>query len=129
MMLHRTVLGTMERFVGGLIEHYVGAFPSWLAPLQIRVVTISQGQEAYAKKVLQELQEKGLRADLDAGKETISYKIGKAEREKIPYILVAGDREVEAGTVSVRKRKERHQKVMKVEEFIDRIQEEIKNRK
>ncbi|MCD5401837.1 threonine--tRNA ligase [candidate division NPL-UPA2 bacterium] len=128
MMIHRTVLGTMERFVGGLIEHCAGAFPAWLAPLQVRVMTVGQGQEAYAKKVLKELQEKNLRADLDTGNETVSYKVGKAEREKIPYILVVGAREVEAGTASVRKRKDSCQKVMKVEEFIGRIQEEIENR-
>lgn len=128
MMVHRTVLGTMERFVGGLIEHCAGAFPVWLAPLQVRVMTIGSGQEVYAGKVLTELREENLRADLDAGGETIGYKVGKAEREKIPYILVVGAREVEAGTVSVRKRRDSRQKAMKVEKFISGIQKEIENR-
>ena len=97
MMIHRTVLGTMERFVGGLLEHYSGSFPVWLAPLQVRVLSISRNHEIYAKKILYDLQEKKLRADVDAGNETISYKIGKAEREKIPYILVVGTREAEGG--------------------------------
>ncbi len=129
MMIHRTVLGTMERFVGGLLEHYGGSFPVWLAPLQVRVVAISRKQEAYAKKVLHDLQEEKLRADMDAGDETINYKIGKAEREKIPCILVVGAREAEGGTVSVRRRKGGPQEAMKVEEFIGKIQEEVENRK
>lgn len=129
MMIHRTVLGTLERFVGGLIEHYAGAFPAWLAPLQVRIVTIGLEQKAYAEKVLEELQKKGLRVDMDAGKETINYKIGRAEREKTPYILVVGAREVEAGTISVRGRKGSSQETMKVENFIDKIEEEIKTKK
>lgn len=128
MMIHRTVLGAMERFVGGLIEHYGGAFPTWLAPLQVRVVTISQEQETHARRILKELQEKKLRADLEAGNETISYKIGKAEREKVPYILVVGAREAEAGTVSVRRRRGGSCEVIKVEKFIDKIEEEIRSK-
>ncbi len=129
MMIHRTVLGALERFVGGLIEHYAGAFPVWLAPLQVRVVAIGPEQRVYAGKVLKELQEKKLRADMDAGKETLNYKIGRAEREKIPYILIVGAREVKAGIISVRKRKGGPQEAMKVDNFIEEIEEEIKTKK
>ncbi len=103
-MIHRTVLGSMERFVGGLIEHYAGAFPTWLAPCQVKVIPITDKQHEYARQVEQQLLRARLRVELDARSEKVGYKIREAEVEKVPYMLVLGAKEAEAGTVSVRKR-------------------------
>ena len=127
-MIHRTVLGTMERFVGGLIEHYAGAFPAWLAPVQVKILTLSEKHEDYAREVLSQLERKEIRVEVDSANETISYKIARAEREKIPYMLVVGDKEIKTNTVSVRERRGGHQRTDKIEEFVVRVEEEIKER-
>jgi len=103
-MVHRTVLGSMERFMGSLIEHHAGAFPLWLAPVQAKVLPINERNVAYAEEVRGKLRAAGLRAEVDARNEKIGYKIRQAQLEKVPYMLVAGDREAEAGTVAVRHR-------------------------
>ncbi|MCD5390856.1 threonine--tRNA ligase [candidate division NPL-UPA2 bacterium] len=127
-MIHRTVLGTMERFIGGLVEHYAGSFPTWLAPVQVRILTLSEKHEDYAREVLAQLEKKEIRAEIDSASETISYKVARAEREKIPYMLVVGDKEAKGSTVSVRERRSSHQGASKVEEFIARVEEEIKRK-
>mgnify|MGYP005845690309 CR=1 FL=1 len=103
-MIHRTVLGSMERFVGGLIEHYAGAFPVWLAPKQVAVIPIADRHQEYASKVAQALKAVGLRVELDDSPERMNAKIRRAQMQKVPYMLVIGDREMEAGTVAVRLR-------------------------
>ena len=103
-MLHRVLVGSMERFVGGLIEHYAGAFPIWLAPVQVMVIPISDDQTESARELVEQLKAKGLRAQLDARNETLNYKIREAETQKIPYMAVIGGREAEASTVAVRVR-------------------------
>lgn len=105
-MIHRTVLGAMERFVGGLIEHYAGAFPLWLAPVQVMVIPISDGQVAYAAEVAARLRQKRVRVSVDERREKVGHKIREAEIQKIPYMIVVGAREMAQGTVSVRKRGE-----------------------
>ncbi len=101
-MVHRTVLGSMERFLASLIEHYGGAFPVWLAPVQVRVIPIADRHLEYARRVESELKSQGVRVEVDAKSETVNHKIREAEVEKIPYMLVVGDREVSNSTVSVR---------------------------
>jgi len=103
-MVHRTVLGAMERFIGGLIEHYAGAFPVWLAPVQAIVIPIADRHLQYAETVAAQLRGEDLRVDVDSRREKVNYKIREAQLQKIPYMLVVGDKEVDSGTVSVRLR-------------------------
>ncbi|MCH8864727.1 MAG: threonine--tRNA ligase [Chloroflexi bacterium] len=103
-MVHRTVLGSMERFLATLIEHYGGAFPLWLAPVQVKLIPVADRHLEYAHKLAGELKAAGIRAEVDTRAERINFKIRQAQLEKIPYMLVVGDKEAEAGTVSVRRR-------------------------
>lgn len=103
-MIHRVVYGSVERFIGILIEHFAGAFPTWLAPVQVKVLPISDKYADYGKKVLDALHEAGIRAEMDTRSEKIGYKIREAQGQKIPYMLIAGAKEEEAGLVSVRSR-------------------------
>ncbi|MEK6732236.1 MAG: threonine--tRNA ligase [Candidatus Omnitrophota bacterium] len=127
-MLHRVVLGSMERFIGTLIEHYAGAFPVWLAPVQAIVIPITDRAHDYADNIFKLLQDEGIRAEVDKRNEKLQYKIREGEVNKIPYMLIIGDREKEAGTVSLRARKEGDLGTVKIEEFIDRIKDEITNK-
>jgi threonyl-tRNA synthetase len=101
-MVHRAVLGSMERFIGGLVEHYAGSFPPWLAPVQARVLSISEDQAEATEAYARHLRDAGIRAEPDARGEKISYKVRQAEVQKVPYILILGGREVDQGTVSLR---------------------------
>jgi threonyl-tRNA synthetase len=103
-MVHRTVLGSMERFLATLLEHYGGAFPVWLAPVQVRVIPVADRHVDYACRLEAELKADGIRAEVDARTERMNPKIRQAQLEKIPYMLVVGDKEVETGTVSIRQR-------------------------
>jgi len=103
-MVHRTVLGSMERFVASLIEHYGGAFPVWLAPVQVAIIPIADRHLDYAQKLAGELKQESIRVEVDSRSETVNQKIRQAQLEKTPYMVVVGDKEVEAGTVSVRLR-------------------------
>ncbi len=103
-MVHRVILGSLERFIGVLIEHFAGAFPVWLAPEQARIVNVTDAQAEHAQKVLAQLREAGIRAEADLRNEKLGFKIREAQLEKIPYMLVVGDKEVEAGGVNVRTR-------------------------
>jgi len=105
-MIHRTIYGSMERFIGILTEHFAGAFPAWLAPIQVRVLPITDRHHDYARQVVEELKVEGFRAEADLRSEKTGYKIREGQMQKIPYLLVVGDKEVEAGTVSVRHRQE-----------------------
>jgi threonyl-tRNA synthetase len=124
-MIHRAILGSIERFFGILIEHYAGAFPMWLAPVQARIMTITDRQREYASQVGERLLTAGVRAETDLRNEKISYKIREAQTEKIPYMLVVGDREVAAGKVAVRLRSGKDLGPMPVDEVLARIREEI----
>ncbi len=127
-MLHRVLVGSMERFVGGLIEHYAGAFPVWLAPEQVRVLPISEHFQDSATDFVTQLQAAGIRAVL-ADRETLSYRIRDAEMHKVPYMAVIGEREAEAGTVAVRKRGAgKKQEIVDRTEFVERVKGEIESR-
>ena len=128
LMLHRVLVGSMERFVGGLIEHYAGAFPVWLAPEQVRVLPISEHQAESAAELVQQLKEAGVRAELH-DRESLSYRIRDAELHKVPYMAVVGEREADAGTVAVRERGEgKKQEVLDRAEFVERVVEKIRTR-
>jgi threonyl-tRNA synthetase len=126
-MLHRAILGSLERFIGILIEHHAGAMPSWLAPVQAIVLNIAESQAEYAADVAQTLQKQGLRATVDLRNEKISYKIREHTLEKVPYLLVVGDKEREARTVAVRARGGVDLGVMPVEAFLERLQEDLRS--
>ena len=116
-MIHRTIFGSIERFIGILIENYAGAFPVWLAPVQVIILPVSEKQKEYAEKLNKQLEDLSIRAESDLRSEKVGYKIREAQLQKIPYMLVVGDKEMEAGTVSVRDRKEGDKGIMKFEEF------------
>jgi threonyl-tRNA synthetase len=105
-MVHRVILGSVERFFGVLLEHFAGAFPLWLAPVQARVLTVTDAQNEFAQKVRDELAGFGVRVEADTRNEKLGYKVREAQLEKIAYVLVVGDKEVEAGGVNVRLRGE-----------------------
>lgn len=127
-MIHRALLGSLERFLGVLIEHYAGAFPVWLAPVQVVVIPITDAQLEGARKVASICQEHGLRVSVDDRPERINYKIRDAEVQKIPYMLIIGKKEVEQGLVSVRQRKIGDLGPMPLDEFLARIRREIEER-
>ena len=124
-MIHRVIFGSIERFIAILTEHYAGAFPVWLAPVQVVVLPISEKQNAYAEKLVMQLEELDIRAEADLRNEKVGYKIREAQLQKVPYMLVVGDKEVENGTVAVRDRKEGDRGTMKTEDFIKQITAEI----
>ncbi|MEA3365888.1 MAG: threonine--tRNA ligase, partial [Candidatus Hydrogenedentes bacterium] len=124
-MLHRVIYGAIERFLAVLIEHYGGAFPTWLAPVQCVVIPISEAHNSYASQVRDRLFDAGLRVEADLGDDTMQYKIRSAQTQQVPYMLVVGDRERESGGVSVRHRRQGDIGVMSLDAFIKRIQEEI----
>jgi threonyl-tRNA synthetase len=126
-MLHRAILGSMERFIGILIEHHAGAFPMWLSPIQLVVMNISQAQEQYATKVAQQLKDAGLRVQLDLRNEKITYKIREHSLQKLPYQLILGDKEVAADLVAVRTRSGEDLGQMTLATLLERLQTEIKN--
>ncbi len=124
-MIHRVAFGSIERFIGILIEHFAGAFPTWLAPVQVKVLPISEKHLEYGKKVLEQLEEAGIRAELDERAEKIGYKIREAQMNKIPYMLVVGAKEEEQNLVSVRSRFAGDEGQKDIASFIDAIKEEI----
>ncbi|MGB4285721.1 MAG: threonine--tRNA ligase [Bacillota bacterium] len=127
-MIHRTVLGSMERFVAGLIEHYNGAFPVWLAPSQVRIIPIADRHIEYAKRVEKTFRDLNLRVETDARPEKVGYKIREAQLEKVPYMIIVGDKEVSEEKISVRSRSEGDLGQMAMEEFTSRILKEISER-
>ena len=128
-VLHRAMYGSMERFIGILIEHYAGAFPVWLSPIQARLMTITEAHVPYAEKVKEKMQLAGIRVELDARNEKIGYKIREAQVQKIPYMLVVGEKEAADGTLSVRRRGVGDEGAMSVDAFIDKIRAEINDLK
>ncbi len=128
-MIHRVVYGSIERFIGILIEHYAGAFPAWLAPCQVKILPITDKHAEYAKKIYDKFFALGIRAKLDDRNEKLGYKIREAQVQKVPYMLVVGDKEMEEGTVNVRHRGEGDIGSMKIDEFIAKLQKEIEEKK
>ena len=126
-MIHRALFGSFERFIGIITEHFAGAFPTWLAPVQVRLLPIADSHKEYAKKVEEELDAAGIRTEIDDREEKIGYKIREAQLQKIPYMLILGDKEVEANQVGVRSRKDGDMGAMDMKKFIEKIKEEIKN--
>lgn len=124
-MIHRVVFGSIERFIGILTEHFAGAFPTWLAPVQVKLLPIADRHIDYLNTVKAKLEAAGIRCEVDDRSEKIGFKIRSAQMEKVPYMLVAGDKDVEAGTVSVRSRKDGDEGASSLEDFIARITEEI----
>ena len=124
-MIHRVIFGSIERFIGILIEHFAGAFPTWLAPVQVKVLPISDKYMDYAQKVLDELNNSGVRAEIDTRAEKIGYKIREAQMKKIPYMLVVGAKEEEDGLVSIRSRFEGDEGQKSLTDFLAAIKMEI----
>ena len=127
-MLHRVIFGSIERFIGILIEHFAGAFPLWLAPVQVKILPISDSQVEYAKQVKAKMEKEGIRVEIDERNEKIGYKIREAQLQKIPYMLVVGEKEMAEDAVAVRSRKEGDIGQVKVEEFIAKAKEEIEKK-
>lgn len=123
-MLHRTLLGSMERFLGVLIEHYAGAFPTWLAPVQTIILTVTDRHQSYGEELYKQLLNAGIRVEKDLRNEKLGYKIREAQLQKIPYMLVVGDREVEAAGISPRRRDGKDLKLMEVADFVELVREE-----
>lgn len=123
-MIHRAILGSLERFFGVLIEHYSGAFPAWLAPIQVAVIPIAQGHNIYAERVCSTLKEEDIRAEAYLQNQTMQYKIREAQTRKIPYMLIVGSKEAKTDTVSIRTRAKGDEGNAKIEEFIKRIKQE-----
>lgn len=128
-MIHRVIYGSMERFIGILTEHFAGAFPTWLAPVQVRILPITDRQHEYARKVLAELKTSGIRAEIDERSEKVGYKIREGQLQKIPYLLVLGDKEIEMDGVAVRHRQQGDLGSQKLSDFIAMIKEEISQRR
>ena len=128
-MVHRTVFGSIERFIGILTEHYAGAYPTWLAPVQAIVLPITDKFNAYAAQVAEQLIQAGVRVEVDHRNEKIGYKIREAQMQKIPYMLVVGEKEASSQTVSLRKRGEGDLGAVSVEQLVSDLVCEIKERR
>lgn len=126
-LVHRAILGSFERFLGILTEHCAGAFPTWLTPIQVKILTIADAHIEYANKIKEKLEENNIRVELDSREEKIGYKIREAQLQKIPYMLIIGEKEMQTNTVGVRARRQGDIGVTTIEEFISKIQNEIKN--
>ena len=126
-MLHRVIFGSIERFIGIITEHYAGAFPAWLAPVQVQILPIADSHVEYAKQVQKELEKQGIRTELDDRQEKIGYKIREAQLQKVPYMLILGDKEVEAKNVGVRSRQDGDIGAMGLEEFAKKLQNEVES--
>ena len=124
-VLHRAIFGSIDRFIAYYLEETKGALPTWLAPVQVKILPITDKQLEYAKEVYSKMLEKGIRVELDSRQEKLGYKIREAQMSKVPYILVIGDKEIEANAVGVRARSEGDIGQISVEEFINRIEDEI----
>ena len=127
-MLHRALMGSLERFFGCLIEHYAGAFPLWLAPVQIILLPITDNHTEYTDKIAEELEESGIRVEKDLRNEKIGFKIREAQLQKIPYMAVLGDKEVETSTLSVRRRRSKETRTLDLKTFLNEVNEAVKNR-
>jgi len=128
-MIHRVVFGSIERFIGILIEHFAGAFPTWLAPVQVKVLPISEKYHEYAQSVVEQLEKNGIKVEADYRAEKIGYKIREARLQRIPYMLIVGQQEQEESKVSVRSRAKGDEGAQALSDFIERIKDEIASKK
>jgi len=127
-MIHAAIFGSFERFIGILTEHYAGAFPVWLAPVQAIIIPVSKKFNDYGQEVLESLASVNVRAEINDKDETLGKRISEAEHQKIPYILVVGEKEQKAKSVAVRIRNNKKQEIMEVDEFVRKIEKEIKEK-
>ncbi len=127
-VIHRVIYGSIERFLGILIEHFAGKFPTWLAPVQVKVLPISNKFNEYSESIKKKLSENGIRVEMDYRDEKIGYKIREARNERIPYIIVVGEKEEKEDTISLRSRKNGDEGTFKLESLIERISNEIRNK-
>ena len=128
-MLHRVIFGSIERFIGILIEHFAGAFPLWLAPVQMNVIPVNNEYHLeYAKEVFAKLNEAGFRAELDERNEKLSYKMRESQTKKIPFTLVLGDKEKDSKTITYRIHGSNESITMDLDEFISKVKENVKNK-
>ncbi len=128
-MIHRVIFGSIERFIGILIEHYAGRFPTWIAPTQVKILPITDKHHSYAQKLKEQMEKKGIRVEVDLRNEKVGYKIREAQLARVPYMLIVGDKEIEAQSVAVRSRDKGQLASTKIEKFIQDIEHEIKNKK
>ena len=128
-MIHRAGYGSLERFIGILIEHYAGAFPTWCAPVQVKIIPFSENYHNYAQEVYKKMFEQGIRVEIDKGNDTLGYKIRKAQMEKIPYMVVVGEKESNSGNISVRSREKGDEGTVDINKFIELILNKMKERK
>lgn len=128
-MIHRVVFGSIERFIGVITEHFAGAFPTWLSPVQVEILPITDRARDFGESILTRLDELGVRAEIDNRNEKVGYKLREHKLQKIPYLLVIGDKEVESGDITVNTYKKGDIGTMKLDDFISMITEEIKTRK
>ena len=129
MMLHRAIVGSLERFIGILIEQHAGALPAWLAPVQVVVASITDEHAEYVRSVAKMLQKQGVRLATDLRNEKIGYKIREHSVQKVPYILVAGDKEQASGTIAVRARGNQDLGVMRLEDFVAKLSQDLASRR
>lgn len=127
-MIHRAIYGSLDRFMGVIIEHFAGAFPLWLSPVQVRVINISEDSAAYSKEVAEKIMQEGIRVDSDLSSETINRKIREAHGDKIPYTVIIGDKEVKERKISIRDRKNRQKNLISINEFIGAVKREIEKK-
>ncbi|WP_290385375.1 His/Gly/Thr/Pro-type tRNA ligase C-terminal domain-containing protein, partial [uncultured Escherichia sp.] len=127
-MIHRAILGSMERFIGILTEEFAGFFPTWLAPVQVVIMNITDSQSDYVNELTQKLSNAGIRVKADLRNEKIGFKIREHTLRRVPYMLVCGDKEVESGKVAVRTRRGKDLGSMDVNEVIEKLQQEIRSR-
>jgi len=128
-MIHRVIFGSIERFIGILIEHYAGKFPAWLAPVQVKILPITDKNSEYVLKLEKEMKQRGIRVETDIRNEKIGYKIREAQLARVPYMLVIGDKEVQSGEVAVRSRDKGELGTIAIENFINDIIKEIEEKK
>jgi threonyl-tRNA synthetase len=128
-MIHRVIFGSIERFLGILTENYAGAFPLWLAPVQAKVIPVASRHNDYARQVAGELEDRGIRTEVDDRNERVGYKIRSGEVERVPYLLVLGDQEIADNNVRVRRRGAGDQGASSLEDFAVRLRQEIREKK
>ena len=124
-MIHRALFGSVERFFGVLLEHFAGAFPAWLAPVQARVLPVAEAHQAYADRIADRLRAEGFRADVVGADDNLGNRIRKAKQEKLPYVLVVGDDDVEHGTVGVNPRGGEVERGVDADAFVDRLAADV----
>ena len=127
-VIHRVVYGSIERFIGILIEHFAGRFPVWIAPEQVKVIPVADRHSDFAKSVQAKLYAAGLRVAVDARSEKVGYKIREAQLQQVPYMIIVGDKEIESGELSIRSRDQGELGVQSMEDFVNLVHEEIKNK-